>query len=182
MAGPLFWFRRVFAQIAEGDLRGSVRVREHDYVVEEAEALDRMLSALRDRVRRSQEAAGEVRMALTELSCAAGPVPPRKLAALLARAEEAESTLAEFATGVAVPDAEPLEAGARPRTLPKFQLSFPQMLGAVLLFLTAAIAMAVPAYTSALGHAREIRANRQHDRTELTPATTPRADLREKIR
>lgn len=49
IAGPLYRFRRVFDQLARGDLSGRVRIRPRDYLIDEAHALDVAVSSLRER-------------------------------------------------------------------------------------------------------------------------------------
>lgn len=55
IAGPLFRFRTVFDAVASGKLCVSGRIRQRDYPVQEAEALERMLESLRSRVGKAQQ-------------------------------------------------------------------------------------------------------------------------------
>lgn len=179
VAGPLYRFRQVFRQVAAGDLSVRVRVREHDYLVREGEEFDRMIGAVRDRVRRSQAAAGALRNALAGLSGATGTLSANQVSALLAQAAETEATLAEFVIGSAgaQPIAEPATATATTRATPRLDLSVAQTLVMAFLFLCALAAIAGPAYTSALDHARELR-TAAHRSTATVPVAPTRVSPR----
>jgi general secretion pathway protein G len=64
IAGPLYRFRRVFAAVAAGNLTESARVRRGDYLSSESDALEAMLTSLRDRIGNAQEAIAEADTAL----------------------------------------------------------------------------------------------------------------------
>jgi len=55
IAGPLLRFNRTFEAIEKGELPSTIRIRKGDYLVEEAEAINRMLGGLRENVRAIQE-------------------------------------------------------------------------------------------------------------------------------
>jgi methyl-accepting chemotaxis protein len=105
IAGPLYRFRQIFPRVAEGDLSVRVRVRDTDYLRREAEEFDRMIAAVRGRVRRSQEATAAVRSALAEKAGKTVTLQAHEVAELVARAEEADAALAEFVTAPVSPDA-----------------------------------------------------------------------------
>ena len=67
IAGPLYRFRRVFEAVAAGDLSVRARLRKHDYLMPEADALNEMLEALAARVAGLEEEARAVREALADL-------------------------------------------------------------------------------------------------------------------
>jgi len=172
VAGPLYRFRQVFAQVAAGDLRARVRVRERDYLVSEGEAFDGMIGAVRERVRRAQASAAAVQSALGELSGRTAKASPARIAAIAARAAETEAILAEF---LVVPDdpeaaAAPATAAATGRARPRLELSVAQTLAVALLFLIALAAVAVPAYTAALDHARVMRSGGHRTVAAAAPA------------
>jgi len=50
IAGPLVRFKRIFADLAQGDLSMDVRVRQHDYLQEEAELMAEMVNRLGSRI------------------------------------------------------------------------------------------------------------------------------------
>lgn len=67
VAGPLYRFRRVFEAVTAGDLSARAMLRKHDYLVEEAEALNRMLAALAERTAGPGAQAAALRAALADL-------------------------------------------------------------------------------------------------------------------
>ena len=67
IAGPLYRFRRVFEAVTAGDLSVRARLRKHDYLGREADALNEMLEALAARVAGLEEEARAVREALADL-------------------------------------------------------------------------------------------------------------------
>jgi methyl-accepting chemotaxis protein len=52
IAGPLYRFRRIFRDVASGDLTVKTTIRKGDYLQAEAECLGLMVNALRDRIAR----------------------------------------------------------------------------------------------------------------------------------
>jgi len=66
IAGPLFRFSRTFEVIGKGELPSTMRIRKGDYLVEEAEVINRMLEGLRENVRAIQEAHAVLRETLSE--------------------------------------------------------------------------------------------------------------------
>jgi len=66
IAGPLFRFSRTFEVIGKGELPSTMRIRKGDYLVEEAEVINRMLDGLRENVRAIQESHAVLRETLSE--------------------------------------------------------------------------------------------------------------------
>ena len=64
VAGPLYRFRRVFADVGRGVLTMRVTLRHGDYLTAEAADLDRMVSALRERVAAAKTALTQAHDAL----------------------------------------------------------------------------------------------------------------------
>lgn len=60
IAGPLYRLRRVCEQVGSGDLTVHARVRQGDYLVEEAAAFEAMLVSLRVRIGRARDALADV--------------------------------------------------------------------------------------------------------------------------
>lgn len=50
IAGPLYRFRNVFKAIAQGDLTVQTKIRDHDYLQQEAEGLEHMVVELRSKL------------------------------------------------------------------------------------------------------------------------------------
>lgn len=50
IAGPLYRFRNVFKAISQGDLMVETKIRTHDYLKQEADGLERMVSELRSKL------------------------------------------------------------------------------------------------------------------------------------
>jgi HAMP domain-containing protein len=50
IAGPLYRFRHVFRAISQGDLMVETKIRTHDYLKQEADGLNRMVSELRSKL------------------------------------------------------------------------------------------------------------------------------------
>ncbi|MFQ5991581.1 MAG: hypothetical protein ACE5NA_04000 [Nitrospiraceae bacterium] len=67
VAGPLYQFRRLLKAIGEGNLCVSAKLRQHDYLTQEAESINEMTTALRMRVQGIEEQYGNVHDALAEL-------------------------------------------------------------------------------------------------------------------
>ena len=67
IAGPLYRFRSVFRAVAEGDLLVWVRLRPTDYLTEEADLLNEMIGALRQKVSGIEEQSIALRAAFSEL-------------------------------------------------------------------------------------------------------------------
>jgi nitrogen fixation/metabolism regulation signal transduction histidine kinase len=65
IAGPLICFTRAFEAIGKGELPAAIRIRKGDYLVEEAEAINRMLGGLRENVRAIQETHAVLRETLS---------------------------------------------------------------------------------------------------------------------
>ena len=67
IAGPLYRFRSVLRAVAEGDLTVRVRIRPTDYLTEEADLLNEMIGALRQRIGGLEEQSIALRAAFSEL-------------------------------------------------------------------------------------------------------------------
>jgi methyl-accepting chemotaxis protein len=50
IAGPLYRFRNVFKAIAQGDLTVQTKIRDHDYLQQEADGLEHMVVELRSKL------------------------------------------------------------------------------------------------------------------------------------
>ncbi len=71
VAGPLYRFRKVYGAVMGGDLSGIVRLRENDYLREDAELLSEMIDSLRSRVRELGQLSDKLQRVLSDLSIAA---------------------------------------------------------------------------------------------------------------
>jgi len=67
IAGPLYRFRNVFRAVAEGDLLVSVRLRPTDYLTQDADLLNEMIGALRQRISGIEEQSIALRAAFSDL-------------------------------------------------------------------------------------------------------------------
>jgi len=92
MAGPLVRFRRVFRDVADGDVSMRVRVRRKDYLHAEAAALDRMTFRLRRRLYSAKGRAARLETALDRLR-AAMPAEPNHQAHCALRTVEQQAQL-----------------------------------------------------------------------------------------
>ena len=146
VAGPLYRFRRIFDQIAAGDLTVRVKLRRRDYLTEEAAELGRMIAALRDRVSRAQAAA--------RASDAAGTI------AVLSEFKTEAPIKPADATGVAAtaPPSDDLPMTAAPdRARDPRGFTLVELL-IVMWIITLLTGIAVPRYMGALDAARVVRA------------------------
>jgi methyl-accepting chemotaxis protein len=85
VAGPLFRFKRILADVARGDLSMNIRVRRHDYLRDEAASMDEMVRAMRERVRAIEEAHRRANATLPELLSAIRQGGSADVAVLAAR-------------------------------------------------------------------------------------------------
>jgi methyl-accepting chemotaxis protein len=67
IAGPLYRFRRVVEAVTAGHLSMRVKIRKHDYLTQEAQAINEMLEALERRIAGLDEQAAAVRAAFSNL-------------------------------------------------------------------------------------------------------------------
>jgi len=67
IAGPLYRFRSIFRAVAEGDLLVWVRLRPTDYLTQEADLLNEMIGALRQKISGIEEQSIALRAAFSEL-------------------------------------------------------------------------------------------------------------------
>ena len=67
VAGPLFRFKRIFADLAAGDLSMRIQVRRRDYLHNEAEAMNEMVQRLAGRLRQIESSYGEASATLPQL-------------------------------------------------------------------------------------------------------------------
>jgi len=71
VAGPLYRFRQVYGAVKGGDLSGIVRLRENDYLQEDAELVSEMIDSLRSRVQELGNLSDKLQRVLSDLSIAA---------------------------------------------------------------------------------------------------------------
>lgn len=101
IAGPLYRFRQVFEAVARGDLTGRVRIRSHDYLDRDADALDAMVEALAEHVARLRRHQELVRQRAARLRGAVATAEDRAIDEAMDELDEAlgasEAALARFA-------------------------------------------------------------------------------------
>jgi hypothetical protein len=85
VAGPLVRFKRLFSDVARGDLSMNIRVRRHDYLCDEAESMGEMVRAMRERVQAIQEAHRRASATLPQLMAAVGQTGGADAAVLAGR-------------------------------------------------------------------------------------------------
>lgn len=111
IAGPLYRFRGYFKAVAGGNLADRVTIRKHDYLQEEADAINAMTGSLRERLANLKARYDELRRALNELTEAAGngsgPEISRSLKLLQAQVERFEADIHQFRTERAGSEREP---------------------------------------------------------------------------
>lgn len=95
MVSPLVRYVRTFEAVRDGVLPAAVTLRATDYLSEETDALNQMLTALRDRQGALLAAARGVRDELDELGERAAATGDAALAAIVARAHDREKALAD---------------------------------------------------------------------------------------
>lgn len=151
VAGPLYRFRQVFRRVADGDVAQGIKIRDHDYLAEEAAEFDRMIAGIRTRASGVQISIDRVVFALDALergdSCSS---PQRET--LRRAVEQAREAAARFRTSGGAP---PPEMAGDARDSAGFSLI--ELLIVVAIVATVA-AIAVPTYASALTRARVARA------------------------
>lgn len=155
VAGPLYRFRVVFREVANGNLGVRAGIRAGDYLHQESRELEEALASLRARVARAQAATSALDEGFDRLGDGFGRIDVTELARLRLQASEARASLAQFS----------LEPGAddRPALEPESSLvgeagfTLLELLIASAITMTIA-ALAMPAYTGALYRARVTRA------------------------
>jgi methyl-accepting chemotaxis protein len=70
VAGPLHRFRKIYREVAKGDLTGVVRLRKNDYLKDDAELLSLMIDSLRSRLREIDYLDERMQVRLAELRAA----------------------------------------------------------------------------------------------------------------
>jgi methyl-accepting chemotaxis protein len=70
IAGPLFRFRKVLRAVASGDLSVRLTLRKKDYLVKEAELVEEMIVALRNKIGSLQEHCSELDALVEEVKVA----------------------------------------------------------------------------------------------------------------
>lgn len=101
VAGPIYRFKSVFAEVADGRLTTRVRLRERDYLTDEAAALDAMIQSVRGRVleaRSAAETAARAAAAAHEAAAQGRTVPASELQAISVAARDAVNRLDSFVT------------------------------------------------------------------------------------
>lgn len=147
VAGPLYRFRQVFRRVAEGDVSMRVKVRGTDYLIKEAQELDAMVVALRERLVGVEGAVLRLRAGLPVI---AGDDVAAQLKTLeFHRAlDEVETALSAFTTGQRQPTAH----GPSIRS-DDAGFSLVELVIALAIVATVA-AIGLPAYAAALDQAR----------------------------
>jgi methyl-accepting chemotaxis protein len=105
IAGPLYRFRQVFAQVGGGDLSARVNLRRTDYLYEEAKAINEMIDRLAERARMARDGWGAARAAVHDLQQAIGPARGAELQPAVARLESRLTALGHALEGLRLPDA-----------------------------------------------------------------------------
>jgi general secretion pathway protein G len=152
VAGPLYRFRQVFRTIASGDLSLRVRVRDGDYLTQEADELDRMVAALRDRVSHMQNSLHRVVTAVEALD-REGLLPRENTHALRESISNARAEAHAFRT--TTPPSNDGRVDAPIHRDAGFSLV---ELLLVVIIITTITAIGVPALTTALDRARITKA------------------------
>ncbi len=103
IAGPLVGFRRVMKAVGEGDLSVQARIRRRDYLRQDAESINAMISGLRERLREAQEEVETLCAAWNELrvppSGASASEVARRVEVLGARVHRLRDRLNELKIG-----------------------------------------------------------------------------------
>ena len=156
VAGPLVRFRRVFAEIRDGNFSAVVRLRQGDYLGLEAEALNEALAGLRRREEKAGNLSREVVADLRELVAHAEGPARDATGAVLARAQSLHALLR------GEPDLDAIEEKPRRderRAAIRIARGFTLIeLLLVIALMGVIIAIAIPGYTGALEEARVARA------------------------
>lgn len=154
VAGPLYRFRQVFAEMAKGNLAASAKIRERDYLHQESKALQSALDSVAGRVKHAQAAVAGLDGDLASLRSVTAEDLVR-LRERAARAREALSTLHTERSAAA----RPIEAPARAPVPSLSDAGFSLVEVLLLVCITATLAaLAFPAYHDALDRARVTRA------------------------
>lgn len=121
IAGPLYRFRKVFEQVAEGDLRTRAVIRTPDYLHREADALNAMVESLSERVDGIAGCLDEVQVTVWDVRAAfrggAGELPLAGIERLEARLAAVQELLGGFrfeSTGprsTSAPESAPVPSG-----------------------------------------------------------------------
>ena len=97
LAGPLYRFMRTFTDVAEGKLPKAVRLREKDYLKEETEVINAMLSNLREEIGALQEEQAQMSVLISSLGDATrGGSEEETREALLAVSEKEKEIVARL--------------------------------------------------------------------------------------
>jgi len=102
MVSPLVRYVRTFEAVHDGVLPAVVKLRTTDYLTEETEALNEMLTALRERHSALHASAGGLRAEIEELGAWTATHGNAELAALVTRMQDREKELADHLARVSL--------------------------------------------------------------------------------
>jgi general secretion pathway protein G len=156
IAGPLYRFRRVFEQMATGDLTPRVRIREGDYLTAEAAAFDAALASLRERTLTVHVEIDRLQTVVSGLH-SLSRVDRAVLVAALERLERARAALAAGEPSELSPGLRQTDGGRPAQYTSAGGFSVIELLIVAALVATLA-AIGIPAYAGALERARITRA------------------------
>jgi general secretion pathway protein G len=168
IAGPIYRFRVVLERLAQGDLTQRVRIRDHDYLWDEARALETAIAALRERVDATKAAAADV---VRQVATLRGESLDERVApgldASLARLDETLDALVTDRTGrtasASIEAAAPVPVVPAPGSGPAAATRDERGMSLVEMLVTSALlgtllALALPYYWGAVEKARVTRA------------------------
>ena len=100
IAGPLLRFNQTLEEIGRGKLPPSIRIRKGDFLLDEAEVINRMLEGLRENIRAIQEAQAALRETLSQCAQVVKESCPgameRRLEELVEQADRLEERIGAF--------------------------------------------------------------------------------------
>jgi len=154
VAGPLYRFRKVFAELGRGNFTVRTAIRKHDYLQLESQTLGEMVAALAARIERAQRLVASLDDELSRLEQQGGTLDRTRVAVLQAHARTAREALDEFTTTRPT-----VNAGPAPETATATEPASDSGFSLVELLVAMAIAAAVvsialPNYMGAVNRAR----------------------------